>query len=144
MNVFSQKLIENGLKEDLSNRPKLPSEGFRVPGLSLSGPSFPPVTSIYTIPRVVSNTVKNVNVTTGSRDDAPAIQTPPKPTVHPKFTGDPLEYSTFTRSFESQVEARVSENDVRLQYLEQYLQEELKELIKGCLHLDRNSRLHGS
>jgi len=56
-----------------------------------------------------------------------------------KFTGDPLEYSTFTRSFESQVEARVSANDVRLQYLEQYLQGEPKELIKGCLHLDRNS-----
>ena len=31
-----------------------------------------------------------------------------------KFTGDPLEYSTL-RSFESQVEARLSENDVRLQ-----------------------------
>ena len=29
-----------------------------------------------------------------------------------KFTGDPLEYSTFTRSFELQVEARVGENDV--------------------------------
>ena len=56
-----------------------------------------------------------------------------------KLTGDPLEYSTFTRSFESQVEAEVSPNDVRLQYLEQYLQGEQKELIKGCLHLDRNS-----
>jgi len=37
------------------------------------------------------------------------------------------------------VEAKVSANDVCLQYLEQYLQGELKELIKGCLHLDRNS-----
>ncbi|PFX21325.1 Toll-like receptor 11 [Stylophora pistillata] len=59
------------------------------------------------------------------------------------FTGDLLEStfvrSTFVRSFESQVEARVSANDVRLQYLEQYLQGEPKELIKGCLDLDRNS-----
>ena len=182
--------IENSVKEDLSNQPELPSEAFRVPALSLSGPSFPPVTSIYTIPRVASNTVTNENVTAGLQDDAPAIQAPPKPTVHPvrlnplapefhvvgmepnvhfsdilqeqkrltellaeqqqqqsllpsltlaKSTGDPLEYSTFTKSFELQVESRVSENDVRLQYLEQYLQGEPKELIKGCLHLDRNS-----
>ena len=185
--VFAE--IENGVKEELSNQPELPSEALRVPGYSLSGPSFPPVSGIYTIPRAASSTVTNVNVTAGLRDDASAIQTPSKPTVHPvisnppapefhvadmqpnihfsgilqkqnrltellaeqqqqsllpsltlaKFSGDPLEYPTFTRSFESQVEARVSENDVRLQYLEQYLQGEPKELIKGCLHLDRNS-----
>jgi len=56
-----------------------------------------------------------------------------------KFTGDPLEYPTFIRSFESQVEAKTSANDVRFQYLEQYLQGEPKKLIKGCLHLDRHS-----
>ena len=56
-----------------------------------------------------------------------------------KFSGDPLEYFTFTRSFESQVEAKVSANDVRLQYLEQYLHGEPKDPIKGCLHLDRHS-----
>jgi len=56
-----------------------------------------------------------------------------------KFTGNPLEYSTFVTSFESQVEAKVSTNDVRLQYLDQYLHGELKDLIKGCLHLERHS-----
>ena len=185
--------IENGVedvKEDLSHQPKLPPQAFRVPGFSLSGPSFLPLSSVYTISRAASNTVTNVNVTAGlHHDDAPRIQEPPKLTQHTakfnplapefhvadvqpniqfcdifqkqnrltellveqqqqsllpslmlaKFTGDPLEYSTFTRSFESQVEARVSENDVPLQYLEQYLQGEPKELIKGCLHLDRNS-----
>ena len=185
--------IENGVevvKEDLSHQPELPSQAFCAPGFSSSGPSFPPESSIHTIPRAASNTVTNVNVAAGlHRDDAPAIQAPPKPMQHTaklnpltpefhvadvqpniqfcdvlqkqnrltellveqqqqsllpsltlaKFTGDPLEYSTFTRSFESQVEARVSKNDVHLQYLEQYLQGELKELIKGCLHLDRNS-----
>ena len=59
--VFTE--IENGVNEDLSNQPEMPSETFRVPGLPLSGPSFPPITSIYTIPRVASNTVTNVNVT---------------------------------------------------------------------------------
>jgi len=183
--VFAE--IENGVKEDLSHQPEMPSEASRVPGISFSGPSFLPVSSIYTVPSATSNTVTNVNFTSGFHDDAPVTQTPPKPTRHPtklnplapeflvadtqpntqfrdvlqnrltellaeqqqqsllpsltltKFTGDPLEYSTFTRSFESQVEARVSANDVRLQYLEQYLQGEPKELIKGCLHLDRNS-----
>ena len=56
-----------------------------------------------------------------------------------KFTGDPLEYSTFIRSFESQVEGKVSANDVPLQYLEQYLHGEPKDLIKGCLHLERHN-----
>ena len=185
--------IENGIedvKEDLSHQPTLPQQAFRVPGFSLSGPSFLPLSSVYTISRAALNTVTNLNVTAGlHHDDTPRIQEPPKPTQHTakfnplapefhvadvppniqfcdvfqkqnrltellveqqqqsllpslmlaKFTGDPLEYSTFTRSFESQVEARVSENDVPLQYLEQYLQGEPKELIKGCLHLDRNS-----
>ncbi|XP_068676501.1 uncharacterized protein [Montipora foliosa] len=53
-----------------------------------------------------------------------------------KFTGDPLEYSTFIRSFESQIESKVNLSDVCLRYLEQYLEVEPRELIKGCLHLD--------
>ena len=77
--VFAE--IKNGVKEDLSNQPELSSEALRVPGLSLPGPSFLPVSSIYTIP--TSNTVTNVNVTAGLHDEAPVIQAPPKPTVHP-------------------------------------------------------------
>ena len=186
--VFASEM-ENGVKEDLIHQPEMPSEAFRVPGSSLPGPFFQPVSNIYTVPSAAMNTVRNVNFTTGLHDDAPVTQAPPKPTRHPaklnplapefhvadtqpnkqfcdilqkqnrltellveqqqqsllpsltltKFSGDPLEYSTFTRSFESQVEVKVSANDVRLQYLEQYLQGEPKELIKGCLHLDRNS-----
>ena len=52
-----------------------------------------------------------------------------------KFTGDHLEYDTFIRSFESQIESKLKSNDVRLRYLDQYLDGEPKELIKGCLHL---------
>ena len=191
--VFAE--IENSVedvKEDLSHQPKLPSQAFRVPGFSLSGPSFPPVSSIYTIPRATSKTVTNVNVTAGlHHDEAPAIQAPPKPTQHTaklnplapefhvpdvqpniqfcdvlqkqnrltellveqqqqsllpsltlaKFTGDPLEYSTFTRSFESQVEARVSENDVRLLNLEKYLQGEPKEDVFTWIETVATSKL---
>ena len=39
------------------------------------------------------------------------------------------------RRFESQVEAKISANNVHLQYLEQYLHEEPKQ----CLQLDRHS-----
>ena len=54
-----------------------------------------------------------------------------------KFTGDPLEFSTFIRSFESQTESKVKPSDVCLRYLEQYLEGEPRELIKGCLYLDK-------
>ena len=55
-----------------------------------------------------------------------------------KFSGDPIEYNTFIRGFESQIERRLSSNDTRLRYLEQYLEYEPKEFIKGCLHVDAN------
>ena len=38
---------------------------------------------------------------------------PPSLTLN-KFSSDPLEYFTFIRSFESQVEVKVRSNDVRL------------------------------
>ena len=53
-----------------------------------------------------------------------------------KFTGNPLDFFTFVRTFESQIESKLKSNDVRLRYLEQYVEGEPKELIKGCLHLD--------
>lgn len=74
--VFAE--IENGVKEDLSHQLELPPEASRVPGFSLSGPYFPPVSSTYAAPSVTSNTVTNVNFTAGFHD-APAIQTPPEP-----------------------------------------------------------------
>ncbi|KAK3700746.1 hypothetical protein QZH41_001902 [Actinostola sp. cb2023] len=51
-----------------------------------------------------------------------------------KFTNDPLDFNTFMRGFQSQVEARTQSSEVCLQYLEQYLEGEAKDLIKGCLH----------
>ena len=53
-----------------------------------------------------------------------------------KFSGDPIEYVIFVGAFESQIEARLQSSSTRLRYLEQYLDNEPKELIKGCLYMD--------
>ena len=48
------------------------------------------------------------------------------------FTNDPADFTTFISSFESQIESKVSSCEIRLRYLEQYLEGEAKNLIKGC------------
>ncbi|XP_015760505.1 PREDICTED: uncharacterized protein LOC107339722 [Acropora digitifera] len=53
-----------------------------------------------------------------------------------KFTGYPLDFFTFHTAFESQIESKLKSNDLRLHYLEQYLEGDPKEVIKGCLYLD--------
>ena len=55
------------------------------------------------------------------------------------FTNDPLDYDQFIRNFEHQIESTVDSNQVRLQHLQQCLQGESKELIKGCLYKDANT-----
>ena len=80
--VFAAEM-ENGVRDDLSHQPEMPSEAFRVPGASFSGPSFPPVSSLYTVPSATMNTVTNVNFTAGFHDDAPVTQAPPKPMRQP-------------------------------------------------------------
>ena len=55
-----------------------------------------------------------------------------------KFNGDPTEYSTFLGGFESEIEKRTVSNEARLRYLDQYLEGEPKELIKGCMYKDAN------
>ena len=53
----------------------------------------------------------------------------------PTFDGNPLEYHTFVRSFESLIESRTSISTERLYYLEQYTSGDVKELIRSCHHL---------
>ena len=72
--VFASEM-ENGVKEDLIHQPEMPPEAFRVPGSSLPGPFFQPVSNIYTVPSAAMNTVRNVNFTTGLHDDAPVTNT---------------------------------------------------------------------
>ena len=55
-----------------------------------------------------------------------------------KFNGDPTKYSTFLGGFESEIEKRTVSNEARLRYLDQYLEGEPKELIKGCMYKDAN------
>ncbi|KAK3717695.1 hypothetical protein QZH41_001099 [Actinostola sp. cb2023] len=52
------------------------------------------------------------------------------------FTNDPADFITFMSNFESQIESKVQSNEVRLRYLEQYLEGEAKDLIKGCQFKD--------
>ncbi|KAK3739697.1 hypothetical protein QZH41_004055, partial [Actinostola sp. cb2023] len=52
------------------------------------------------------------------------------------FTNDPADFITFMNNFESQIESNVQSNEVRLRYLEQYLEGEAKDLIKGCQFKD--------
>ena len=53
-----------------------------------------------------------------------------------KFTGDPIEYATFMRTFESRIEARLESFSTRLRYLEQYRDKDPREVIKGCLFME--------
>lgn len=52
------------------------------------------------------------------------------------FSNNPLDFDTFMRNFQSQVESKTDSSQVCLQYLEQCLQGEAKELIKGCIYKD--------
>ena len=53
-----------------------------------------------------------------------------------KFSGDPIEYVTIMRTFESQIEACLESFSTRLHYLEQYLDKDPREVIKGCLFME--------
>lgn len=53
------------------------------------------------------------------------------PVISP-FNGDPLEYYTFIRAFESLVESKTTNDKDRLYDLEQYTLGEVKELVRSC------------
>ena len=58
----------------------------------------------------------------------------PQPRV-PIFDGNPVDYRSFIRAFESLIESRTCNSTERLYYLEQYTTGDVKELIKSCHHL---------
>ena len=58
----------------------------------------------------------------------------PQPLV-PTFDGNPLEYRSFIRAFESLIEHRTSSSTERLYYLEQYTAGDVRELVRSCDHL---------
>ncbi len=59
----------------------------------------------------------------------------PKPEV-PKFGGDPLDYKSFIKAFDTRIESKTPSSADRLYYLNQQLIGEPKELIGGCLYLE--------
>ena len=58
----------------------------------------------------------------------------PHPRV-PIFDGNPVDYCSFIRAFESLIESRTCNSTERLYYLEQCTTGDVKELIKSCHHL---------
>ena len=58
----------------------------------------------------------------------------PQPRV-PIFDGNPVDYRSFVRAFESLIESRTQSSTERLYYLEQYTAGDVKELIRSCHHL---------
>ena len=51
----------------------------------------------------------------------------------PTFSGNPVEYCYFIRSFENLIEAKTASHSARLFYLVQYTSGEVQELMRSCL-----------
>ena len=58
----------------------------------------------------------------------------PPPEI-PKFSGSPLEYSRFMSTFQTAIEAKVTDNNMRLMYLTQHCTGEAREAIQICMLL---------
>ena len=56
----------------------------------------------------------------------------------PNFNGNPLEYHSFLRAFEENVEKLVSDNASRLARLNQYCTGDAQRLLKGCMLMEPN------
>lgn len=58
------------------------------------------------------------------------------------FDGDPLQYQTFTKSFEHNTESKNQSHIDCLYYVEQYTIGQPRELVRSCLHMapDRGFR----
>ena len=52
-----------------------------------------------------------------------------------KFSGDCTEYTAFIRTFEDQVECKLTSDRLKLRYLEQHLEGEVKDVVKRCIHM---------
>jgi hypothetical protein len=55
--------------------------------------------------------------------------------ILPRFKGDPIEFTTFIQGFDIQFGKKLRSDADRLRYLDQYLDGEAKELIKGCFYM---------
>ena len=62
----------------------------------------------------------------------------PPPEI-PKFSGSPLEYSRFMNTFQTAIEAKVTDNNMRLMYLTQHCTGEARQAIQMCQLLPGSS-----
>ena len=60
----------------------------------------------------------------------------PKPELL-TFSGNPIDYCKFIKNFETNVESKVSDNQMKLSYLIQYCKGEAKSSIEDCVLLDK-------
>lgn len=56
----------------------------------------------------------------------------------PVFDGNPIEYCSFIRAFESIVESRTANSSAKLYYLIQYTSGDVNELMRSCLNMKAN------
>ena len=68
------------------------------------------------------------------REQTSALALPP--TEVPCFSGDPIEYCTFIRAFESLIETKTKSPSARLYYLIQFTSGDAQELMRSCLPME--------
>lgn len=65
----------------------------------------------------------------------------PQPEL-PTLAGDPIEYCSFIRAFESLTESRTDSSSARLYYLVQYTSGDVHELMRSCLSMNHTEGYH--
>ena len=55
--------------------------------------------------------------------------------VIPKFSGDPLDYDSFIRTFDARIASRTNDDSERMHYLDQYTSGIPKQIMHSCMHI---------
>ena len=55
--------------------------------------------------------------------------------VIPKFSGDPLDYDSFIRTFDARIASRTNDDSERMHYLDQYTSGIPKQIVHSCMHI---------
>ena len=119
--VKSRSNVNNEVKELNPNAPVW--EGSPVPNV---------VPNVSTVPNVVPNVSNDAHVGTKLNDVIHAVDVAlnmPKPEMT-TFSGNPLEYWSFTNQFEATVASRPIDDKAKLMYLIQFVQARPKVVLK--------------
>ena len=55
--------------------------------------------------------------------------------VIPKFSGDPLDYDSFIRTFDARIASRTNDDSEKMHYLDQYTSGIPKQVVHSCMHI---------